>query len=137
MARARRSFARADDVIAIDVVRPRAAPVVATVGLAITAPGRPPIALAGAAFDALVPTEHVRRGIGVVALLAAAGVRADGDLLVHGRGAPYRIEAAWLRDRDQVLALRRNHRGQLRFEHTVRGERRGHVADVTAIERVR
>ncbi|MCE9574780.1 MAG: hypothetical protein K8W52_16645 [Deltaproteobacteria bacterium] len=134
---ARAPIASADDVIAIDIVRPRPpTPTTDDVGLTIVVPGKPPLALSGAAFNALVPAEHLRRGIGVAELLAAAKVKVDGDVIVTGGEPPYRIKAAWLRDRDQVLALRRNHRGQLRFEHTVGGSRRGHVKDVTALELV-
>lgn len=127
-------IAAADDVIALDVARHHEPAPVDVVGLTIVVPGQAPRPFAGAAFDALVPTEHVRRGVTVADVLDAAHVHAPGDVIVQGGEPPYRIKAAWLRDRSQLLALRRNHRGQLRFEHTVNGARRGHVKDVTALE---
>lgn len=115
---------RAQRVSWIDVVVEDA---VAPASLSIVVAGRPPVTLDASALDALLPQHHRREGVPLRAVLDKVGVATPRAITIRG-ATTYQVDPSWLATR--TLTIRRNHRGELKFNDEASGERIGRVTSI-------
>lgn len=96
--------------------------------LSIAIAGRPPLTLDAAALDALTPRHHRREGVPLTAILDNVGVSTARTITIRG-ATTYQVDPAWLANR--TLTVRRNHRGELKFNDEASGTR---ISQLTTIE---
>ncbi len=118
-------LSRVQPVSWIEVLGERAA---TPVSLAITITGRPPVTLDAGALDALLPQHHRRQGVPLRAILDKVGVATPRTITIRG-ATTYQVAPSWVATR--TLTVRRNHRGELKFNDETSGVR---ISRLTAIE---
>lgn len=132
---ARTVVARADHVVAIELVVAPAPDSALRAGLTIIVPGRPDTALSGDEIDALTPTQQHQAGVPLAALLAAAKIHVPtgAHLTVVAQDERIEVDAAWLRDPAHQVRLKHNRQGLLRFDHVDPKGVSTHLRDVRTI----